>query len=744
MSGRSEQGNRPTAGRGGARFHGRQRNNHPHKGKQDEKKKKKSLSDYSYYLGSASQASDYETTTDYVINYIKKTYSDGKDIADALTKLKAPDINTWKPSLQASLIVGTDPKDIIKRDTENRQFEIEFKQELSRYSSRKQQYEENLVKAYALIRERCTEAMKIKIESRHDFESKILDNPIELLLAVKQHSLNYQEYRYNMSIMADSFKNLFATKQKEGENLAAYARRFKTASEILESHIGGNIILPSMVKQHPSYDETMTDEEKSKIVSICHEQFLSFLLLEQADQKKYGSLMTVLGTQHSLGNDQYPRNLSQATNVLSNHRHDVGKGKPNNNNNNNKKGNEEDDDKSQMPLSFAQIEGRCYCCGSTDHKSPKCPNKSKTAKDDWWINKAQQHLQTQQHNQTTENQSSTSNGAESATQSTKSMLPQAWINMHLSQVRHVQLLSEYSQLDMKNWILLDSQSSTTIFCNPNYVTNIRTIPDSEHGLIVHTNGGSFEVRQRADLPDFGTVWFDSNSITNIFSHAEMSDKYHITYNNHEKGHGDVFKVHTPKKIVFFKRLGNNLYVHKPTQAQSTTTSSEDKLNLVTTVQENINFYTPRQFERAKRARDLHEDEGKEFVDQEWQIWDNQDQDNDELIPDPGNIKDQDLEEEEAQTPEAPAEEAQAPAAPAVEAQAPAPAEEAPGHASTSKRTRRFDIRYFYIMDLIQRKECEIKYCPTKEMVADYHTKPLMGARFAKFRDKIMNVQATIP
>ena len=67
-----------------------------------------------------------------------------------------------------------------------------------------------------------------------------------------------------------------------------------------------------------------------------------------------------------------------------------------------------------------------------------------------------------------------------------------------------------------------------------------------------------------------------------------------------------------------------------------------------------------------------------------------------------------------------------------------------GHASTSKRTRHFDIRYFYITDLIQRKECEIKYCPTKEMVADYHTKPLMGARFAKFRDKIMNVQATIP
>ena len=121
--------------------------------------------------------------------------------------------------MEASKITGTDPQDVAECDWENKQNELEFKQELTRYSNRKQQYEENKLKAYALIRERCTEAMIIKIESRHDFETKILDNPIELLLAIKQHSLNYQEYRYNMSILADSFKNLMTTKQKEGENL---------------------------------------------------------------------------------------------------------------------------------------------------------------------------------------------------------------------------------------------------------------------------------------------------------------------------------------------------------------------------------------------------------------------------------------------------------------------------------------------------------------------------------------------
>ena len=163
MSGRGERGNRPPAGRGGGRFSGRTRKFQSNK--KQEVKKKKSLSDYNYYLGSSSQASDYETTTDYIINCVKKTYSDGKDIADALTKLVHLDTNLWKPSLQVSLIAGTEPQDVARRDVENRQYEIEFKQELSRYSNRKQQYDENLLKAYALIRERCTKAMKIKIES---------------------------------------------------------------------------------------------------------------------------------------------------------------------------------------------------------------------------------------------------------------------------------------------------------------------------------------------------------------------------------------------------------------------------------------------------------------------------------------------------------------------------------------------------------------------------------------------------
>ena len=36
-----------------------------------------------------------------------------------------------------------------------------------------------------------------------------------------------------------------------------------------------------------------------------------------------------------------------------------------------------------------------------------------------------------------------------------------------------------------------------------------------------------------------------------------------------------------------------------------------------------------------------------------------------------------------------------------------------------------------------KKEINVIYCPTENMIADYFTKPLQGSQFLKFRDAIM-------
>ena len=102
--------------------------------------------------------------------------------------------------------------------------------------------------------------------------------------------------------------------------------------------------------------------------------------------------MTGLNTQQSLGNNQYTKILNESYNVLSYHRFDV-TNKPNsqkkpgnyNEDREQKDAGKEDED---VKLSFAQLEGKCYCCGRARHRSPSCCNKNKP-KEEWAINKAQ-------------------------------------------------------------------------------------------------------------------------------------------------------------------------------------------------------------------------------------------------------------------------------------------------------------------------------------------------------------------
>ena len=60
-------------------------------------------------------------------------------------------------------------------------------------------------------------------------------------------------------------------------------------------------------------------------------------------------------------------------------------------------------------------------------------------------------------------------------------------------------------------------------------------------------------------------------------------------------------------------------------------------------------------------------------------------------------------------------------------------------ASSGKRIRNYDIKYFYVTYLIRKDKSQVIYCPTDDMLGDYMTKPLVGSKFVKFRDFIMNL-----
>jgi hypothetical protein len=206
-------------------------NSDPHKNP------KKSLQDYVYYIGSAKQASDFTTTTEYFINYIRRTFTQGNDVANTLEVRKEVTMTDFMPVLQQS--VEQDPTTAA---IENKQYEILYQAEISKYVERSTIYEANKDKAFALLFAPCNKALQNKIMSCADYEVDIKGDPIELLDAIKEH----MEKKYDVLIVLESLKSLFSLKQREDE--VDFMKQFKLATDMAESHIGEKLHAVKLAK----------------------------------------------------------------------------------------------------------------------------------------------------------------------------------------------------------------------------------------------------------------------------------------------------------------------------------------------------------------------------------------------------------------------------------------------------------------------------------------------------------------
>ena len=65
-----------------------------------EKQGKKNLEDFTFYVDSTKQASNYENTALFMINHTKKDLNRGKDITKALQKLEYKNTDNWNPILK--------------------------------------------------------------------------------------------------------------------------------------------------------------------------------------------------------------------------------------------------------------------------------------------------------------------------------------------------------------------------------------------------------------------------------------------------------------------------------------------------------------------------------------------------------------------------------------------------------------------------------------------------------------------
>ena len=151
------------------------------------------------------------------------------------------------------------------------------------------------------------------------------------------------------------------------------------------------------------------------------------------------------------------------------------------------------------------------------------------------------------------------------------------------------------------WVLLDSQSTMSVFNNPRYLTNIRR---STSMMTVITNGGFQSSTQIGEIANFGTVWYNPDSIANILSLAEVRKVCRVTMDTAVE---PAICVHRANgKIMKFIEFSSGLYFHDPKAA----TVPKTNYTFVATVAENKKLFTTREVADADEALALHRKLGR--------------------------------------------------------------------------------------------------------------------------------------
>jgi hypothetical protein len=93
------------------------------------------------------------------------------------------------------------------------------------------------------------------------------------------------------------------------------------------------------------------------------------------------------------------------------------------------------------------------------------------------------------------------------------------------------------------------------------------------------------------------VWYDKTAIANIFGLSELKKKHRVTYDSEKE---DALIVHMNNDILKFECNPEGLYTYKVSDEYL-----KKQSHFINTVKENRVGYTQRQFEQAKRARELY-------------------------------------------------------------------------------------------------------------------------------------------
>ena len=149
----------------------------------------------------------------------------------------------------------------------------------------------------------------------------------------------------------------------------------------------------------------------------------------------------------------------------------------------------------------------------------------------------------------------TTNGTNSQGTANQEVNRPSWqgLQVHKSGTIHTHSYAQTNK-HMFDWILLDTCSLIDLFCNQSFVCNVHQVNTT---FSLAPNAGMMMTNLTAELPGYGTVWFDPQAMTNVLSFGNIAKQYPIQYLQES----DTFQVKLHNCInIFGGKQVDNLYV----------------------------------------------------------------------------------------------------------------------------------------------------------------------------------------
>jgi hypothetical protein len=149
---------------------------------------------------------------------------------------------------------------------------------------------------------------------------------------------------------------------------------------------------------------------------------------------------------------------------------------------------------------------------------------------------------------------------------------------------------------MRECLFLDNQSLVHVFCNPEYVNNIRA---AERELSLQSNGGTLHISDIANFNGFeDSVWYSDDAMTNILSLSHVKHEYAVNYDGgdfiiHHAKHGFIDMAFKPHPS------GLHVYVYDQDDPQGHASYS-----FIARVEDNMLLFTMRQVASVDLACNL--------------------------------------------------------------------------------------------------------------------------------------------